>query len=87
VNDITTDIAAKPAEGTTPEAAKPLRRLYFGDNLDVMAKLPDALVDLVYLDPPFKSDEDYNVFFETEGLDPDERPNASAIRRKSRCRF
>jgi site-specific DNA-methyltransferase (adenine-specific) len=26
----------------------------------------------VYLDPPFKSDEDYNVFFQEEGLDVDE---------------
>ena len=51
---------------------KPLRRLFFGDNLDVMGELPDAIVDLVYLDPPFKSDEDYNVFFDTTGLDPDE---------------
>ena len=56
----------------TADPKKPLRRLYFGDNLDVMATLPDALVDLVYLDPPFKSDEDYNVFFESEGLDVDE---------------
>lgn len=52
--------------------SKPLRRLYFGDNLEVMRKLPTEFVDLVYLDPPFKSDEDYNVFFESEGLDPDE---------------
>lgn len=57
---------------TAKKTTKPLRRLYFGDNLDVMAAMPSALVDLVYLDPPFKSDEDYNVFFETEGLDPDE---------------
>ena len=42
---------------------KPLRRLYFGDNLDIMGEaIPDAFVDLVYLDPPFNSDEDYNVF-------------------------
>ena len=52
---------------------KPLRRLYFGDNLDIMGEaIPDAFVDLVYLDPPFNSDEDYNVFFETADLDPDE---------------
>jgi site-specific DNA-methyltransferase (adenine-specific) len=51
---------------------KPMRRLFFGDNLDVMTAMPPELVDLVYLDPPFKSDEDYNVFFPTEGLDPDE---------------
>lgn len=51
---------------------KPLRRLYFGDNLEVMERLPSELVDLVYLDPPFNSDEDYNVFFENKALDPDE---------------
>ena len=52
---------------------KPLRRLYFGDNLDIMGEaIPDAFVDLVYLDPPFNSDEAYNVFFETADLDPDE---------------
>ena len=52
--------------------SKPLRRLYFGDNLEVMDRLPDDLVDLVYLDPPFNSDEDYNVFFEDDDLDVDE---------------
>lgn len=63
---------SNPKAAAPSSAAKPLRRLYFGDNLDVMAKLPSSLVDLVYLDPPFNSDEDYNVFFETEGLDVDE---------------
>jgi site-specific DNA-methyltransferase (adenine-specific) len=29
--------------------------LYYGDNLDILRRyLPDASVDLVYLDPPFK---------------------------------
>ncbi|TFU06160.1 site-specific DNA-methyltransferase [Polymorphobacter arshaanensis] len=54
------------------DSEKPIRRLYFGDNLSVMGNLPDGLVDLVYLDPPFNSDEDYNVFFQAEGLDVDE---------------
>jgi site-specific DNA-methyltransferase (adenine-specific) len=43
-----------------------MNRLLFGDNLQWLrdAKLfPDASVDLVYLDPPFKSDADYNVLF------------------------
>ena len=40
-------------------------RLYYGDNLKVMPlHIPDRSVDLVYLDPPFKSDRDYNVLFE-----------------------
>lgn len=52
---------------------KPLRRLYFGDNFAIIAdKLDENLVDLVYLDPPFNSDEDYNLFFDTEGLDAGE---------------
>ena len=48
--------------------------LFYGDNLNVMReKLPDAKsVDLVYLDPPFKSDLNYNLLFKTNGLHPDE---------------
>jgi site-specific DNA-methyltransferase (adenine-specific) len=39
-------------------------RLYYGDNLDVLRRyIPDASVDLVYLDPPFNSSKDYNVLF------------------------
>jgi site-specific DNA-methyltransferase (adenine-specific) len=39
--------------------------LYYGDNLDVMRRhAADESVDLVYLDPPFKSNQDYNVLFE-----------------------
>ncbi len=38
--------------------------LYYGDNLDVLRQhIPDASVDLVYLDPPFNSNADYNVLF------------------------
>ena len=37
-------------------------RLYYGDNLDVLRRyVPDASVDLVYLDPPFNSNANYNV--------------------------
>jgi DNA modification methylase len=39
--------------------------LFYGDNLDVLRSyIPDNCVDLVYLDPPFKSNQDYNVLFE-----------------------
>jgi len=48
-----------------------MNRLFFGDNLKWLrdTKLfPDASVDLVYLDPPFNSNADYNVLFrETSG--------------------
>lgn len=38
--------------------------LYYGDNLKVLREhLKPETVDLVYLDPPFNSNEDYNVLF------------------------
>ena len=42
-------------------------KLYFGDNLDIMKKyIEDKSVDLIYLDPPFKSGKDYNIIFKPE---------------------
>lgn len=41
--------------------------LFFGDNLTVLReRIPDACVDLIYLDPPFNSNADYNVLFADE---------------------
>ncbi len=41
-----------------------MNTLYYGDNLDVLRRhIKDETVDLVYLDPPFKSNQDYNVLF------------------------
>jgi hypothetical protein len=38
--------------------------LYYGDNLDVLRRhIKDESVDLVYLDPPFNSNQNYNVLF------------------------
>lgn len=38
--------------------------LYYGDNLDILRRyIKDETVDLIYLDPPFKSDQNYNVLF------------------------
>lgn len=38
--------------------------LFYGDNLAVMQRyIADESVDLVYLDPPFNSNADYNVLF------------------------
>ncbi len=38
--------------------------LYYGDNLDVLRRYVETeSVDLIYLDPPFKSDQNYNVLF------------------------
>ena len=41
--------------------------LYYGDNLDILRQhLPDESVDLVYLDPPFNSNANYNVLFKEQ---------------------
>jgi len=39
-------------------------KLYYGDNLDILRRyVKDETVDLVYLDPPFNSNANYNVLF------------------------
>ena len=39
--------------------------LYYGDNLDILRRyVSDESVDLIYLDPPFKSDQTYNILFQ-----------------------
>ncbi len=39
-------------------------QLYYGDNLAVLREhIKDESVDLIYLDPPFNSRQDYNVLF------------------------
>lgn len=48
------------------------RMLYFGDNLEILrTKFPsnEGYFDLVYLDPPFNSNRDYNIIFEEGGQD------------------
>jgi DNA modification methylase len=52
-------MAMKPEEG---QAMK--NQLYYGDNLEVMRRyIEDETIDLVYLDPPFNSNANYNVLF------------------------
>jgi site-specific DNA-methyltransferase (adenine-specific) len=41
--------------------------LYYGDNLDILKRyIPDESVDPVYLDPPLKSNQNYNVLFKEQ---------------------
>ena len=50
--------------------------LFYGDNLDVLRNhIEDASVDLVYLDPPFNSNANYNVLFKS----PDGKQSQSQI--------
>jgi DNA modification methylase len=37
--------------------------IYCGDNLEKLRDLPDACVDLIYIDPPFNSNRNYEVFW------------------------
>ena len=61
--------ADSPAvEPAAPSRARPsslvdTRVIYCGDNLDQLQKLPDACVDLIYIDPPFNSNRNYEVFW------------------------
>jgi DNA modification methylase len=46
------------------DAAAMSNRLYYADNLDALRDhVADASVDLVYLDPPFNSNANYNILF------------------------
>lgn len=42
-----------------PSSLLDTRVVYSGDNLEQLAKLPDACVDLIYIDPPFNSNRNY----------------------------
>ena len=64
--------AEPPSAGQTPPAAplkarpSPLvdtRVIYCGDNLEQLKKLPDGCIDLIYIDPPFNSNRNYEVFW------------------------
>lgn len=46
-----------------PSSLVDTRVIYCGDNLDQLRKLPDASVDLIYIDPPFNSNRNYEVFW------------------------
>ncbi|GIV07891.1 MAG: restriction endonuclease subunit M [Fimbriimonadales bacterium] len=47
------------------------RTLYYGDNLEVLRKyIGDESVDLIYLDPPFNSNRDYNLLFKEQSGEP-----------------
>jgi len=37
--------------------------IYCGDNLEQLKKLPENCVDLIYIDPPFNSNRNYEVFW------------------------
>ncbi|MBA3572383.1 MAG: restriction endonuclease [Pyrinomonadaceae bacterium] len=46
-----------------PSAVIDTRVIYCGDNLEQLGKLPAECVDLIYIDPPFNSNRNYEVFW------------------------
>jgi DNA modification methylase len=46
-----------------PSSLLDTRVVYCGDNLEQLKKLPDACIDLIYIDPPFNSNRNYEVFW------------------------
>src|SRR5471032_2516041 len=57
------EVSAPPRPGK-PSSLLDTRVVYgceiWGDNLEQLAKLPDACVDLIYIDPPFNSNRNYD---------------------------
>ena len=44
-------------------------KMFYGDNLQILRNreyFPDGCVDLIYLDPPFNSNRNYNVLFKSQ---------------------
>jgi DNA modification methylase len=63
-------MAKKPASNSkkTIKPAKPsalvdTRVIYCGDNIEQLKKLSRKRVDLIYIDPPFNSNRNYEVFW------------------------
>jgi len=63
---------APPAEALAKKLSTPVARpsalldtrvVYCGDCLDQLKNLPDRCVDLIYIDPPFNSNRNYEVFW------------------------
>ncbi len=57
------ELAARAATPARPSALIDTRVIYCGDCLEQLRKLPDACVDLIYIDPPFNSNRNYEVFW------------------------
>jgi DNA modification methylase len=53
------EVCHPPSGICRPSALLDTRVVYCGDNLEQLAKLPDACVDLIYIDPPFNSNRNY----------------------------
>jgi adenine-specific DNA-methyltransferase len=56
-------VATKPGGTARPSSLLDTRIVYCGDCLEQLRKLPDGCIDLIYIDPPFNSNRNYEVFW------------------------
>ncbi|MBL0921676.1 MAG: restriction endonuclease [Phycisphaerales bacterium] len=56
------EVPARPTRAR-PSALIDTRVIYCGDNLDKLRGMPNGCVDLIYIDPPFNSNRNYEVFW------------------------
>ena len=57
-----------------------MNKLFYGDNLDILRNprfIPDEIVDLCYIDPPFNSKRNYNQIYNNVG--DEDRAQAQAF--------
>ena len=57
------DSTGHAASTGRPSALIDTRVIYCGDNLEQLAMLPGGCIDLIYIDPPFNSNRNYEVFW------------------------
>jgi len=65
-----------PSRTNRPSALLDTRVIYCGDCLDQLRRLPDGCIDLIYIDPPFNSNRNYEVFW---GGSSEPRPSGSGM--------
>ncbi|MEK6674859.1 MAG: DNA methyltransferase, partial [Planctomycetota bacterium] len=60
---VTTALSVPKSTALRPSKLLDTRVVYCGDCLDQLKKLPDACIDLIYIDPPFNSNRNYEIFW------------------------
>jgi hypothetical protein len=58
-----TAVAAVSPPAGRPSALLDTRVIYCGDCLEQLEKLPPQCIDRIYIDPPFNSNRNYEVFW------------------------